>query len=76
MTSQIGHNPALEWHQYVCYHFPSQIRRGVSGRMRLLGVLMLSIGLLLVSSLLIDRSSGEQTGFFQHIQDMRIRSGE
>jgi len=44
--------------------------------MRLLGVLMLSMGLLLVSSLLIDRSSGEQTGFFQHIQDMRIRSGE
>ncbi|CAI8399151.1 MAG: Uncharacterised protein [Rhodospirillaceae bacterium] len=44
--------------------------------MRLLGVLVLSIALLLVSSLLIDRSAGEQSGFFQRIQDMRIRSGE
>lgn len=44
--------------------------------MRLLGVLVLSIALLLVSSLLIDRSAGKQSGFFQRIQDMRIRSGE
>ena len=44
--------------------------------MRLLGVLVLSIALLLVSSLLIDRSAGEQSGFLQRIQDMRIRSGE
>ncbi len=44
--------------------------------MRLLGVLMLSIGLLLVSSLLIDRSNGEQSGFFQRIQDARIQNGE
>ena len=24
MTRQIGHNPALEWHQYVCYLSPSK----------------------------------------------------
>jgi len=51
-------------------------QEGGDRRMRLLGVLVLSIALLLVSSLLIDRSAGEQSGFFQRIQDMRIRSGE
>jgi len=53
-------------------------KRQVGGdrRMSLLGVLVLSLALLLVSSLLIDRSAGEQSGFFQRIQDMRIRSGE
>ena len=55
---------------------PIEKTQGVDRRMRLLGVLVLSIALLLVSSLLIGRSNGEQPGFFQHIQDMRIRSGE
>ncbi|MGB1161954.1 MAG: hypothetical protein ACPG40_12135 [Alphaproteobacteria bacterium] len=44
--------------------------------MRLIGVLLLAIGVLLVSSLLIDRTSNEEFGFFQRLRDLRIRHGE
>jgi hypothetical protein len=43
---------------------------------RLIGVLLLAIGVLLVSSLLIDRTSNEEFGFFQRLRDLRIRHGE
>jgi len=37
---------------------------------------MLAIGVLLVSSLLIDRTSNEEFGFFQRLRDQRIRNDE
>jgi len=41
-----------------------------------MGVLLLAIGVLLVSSLLINRTADEEFGFFQRLRDQRIRNDE
>jgi len=42
--------------------------------LRLIGVLLLAIGVLLVSSLLINRTADEEFGFFQRLRDYRIQN--
>ena len=49
---------------------------GIDLDVRLLGVLVLAIGVLLVSSLLIERTSNQEFGFFPRLRDLRIQNGD